>query len=662
MSDAQYPLAVHGESGCGKTSVMAMAAANLQKTHSNCVIVLRFLGTTTDSSSAHLMLSSVCNQISKAYGKVVPQVLESYKDLITCFIEKLQLATKELPLFVFLDSLDQLLGENDDRQLSWLPRQLPSHVHIVVSTLPDRQYKCFPALQMMLSEQKQFVEVPRLSHSECNQVFQHWLQQSNRTLTSAQKEVVLRAFKQCPLPLLLRLAFNEAINWKSYTEVVESSLPPNVNTMIHRLFEHVEMLHGKQLVSHALGFITAAKTGMSDAELEDMLSCDDKVLADVYKYWVPPVHRLPPIIFSRIRHSLGEFLVERAVGNGSTALCWYHRQFYEAAADRYLGNIELRTQLHSVAADFYAGKWAGVKKRWLDTEEAYDRMVAHQPLVFGDETNILFNLRKLSELPWHLAKAGRFEELKTQILTDLNWLQTKLQATSLSAVMADFEYIVPIVSTTWFNSEDVCELRLILEALRLSGNAVAMNCDHLASQLVGRLMLLPADKNKSFISKLFNQAVQLDGPIILPILPCFPSPGGPLQTSLEGHTNFVSCLAIAKRFTQSGEQEELVVMSGSWDQSVRVWNIDRGQTIELLTGHTDWVTDVAIAKNGLHGLSSSADGTLRQWNLLTAECIGVLHGHNGSVNAVVMTSNGYKAVSAGEDKELKVWNVDPESK
>jgi hypothetical protein len=48
--------------------------------------------------------------------------------------------------------------------------------------------------------------------------------------------------------------------------------------MIHRLFEHVEMLHGKQLVSHALGFITAAKTGMSDAELEDMLSCDDKVV------------------------------------------------------------------------------------------------------------------------------------------------------------------------------------------------------------------------------------------------------------------------------------------------------------------------------------------------------------------------------------------------
>ena len=81
------------------------------------------------------------------------------------------------------------------------------------------------------------------------------------------------------MALFLRLAFNEAINWKSYTQVVEASLPPNINTMIHRLFEHVEILHGTQLVSHALGFITAAKTGLSEAELEDMLSCDDEVSA-----------------------------------------------------------------------------------------------------------------------------------------------------------------------------------------------------------------------------------------------------------------------------------------------------------------------------------------------------------------------------------------------
>lgn len=159
MSNSQDPVVVHGESGCGKTSVMATAATMLQRIKSRSVVVLRFLGTTADSSSIRLMLSSVCKQISRAYGGGSSHIPQSYKDLVTCFAEKLQLANEELPLYVFLDSLDQLSGENDGRQLSWLPTRLPRHVHVVCSTLPDRQYKCFPALQMMIAKPEQFVEV-----------------------------------------------------------------------------------------------------------------------------------------------------------------------------------------------------------------------------------------------------------------------------------------------------------------------------------------------------------------------------------------------------------------------------------------------------------------------------------------------------------------------
>lgn len=96
-------------------------------------------------------------------------------------------------------------------------------------------------------------------------------------LTDTQKGFVLKAFKQCPLALFLRLAFSETIHWKSYTRVAESSLPVNVKAMINMLFDRLETLHGPKLVSHALGYITAAKTGLSEAELEDMLSCDDEV-------------------------------------------------------------------------------------------------------------------------------------------------------------------------------------------------------------------------------------------------------------------------------------------------------------------------------------------------------------------------------------------------
>ena len=64
--------------------------------------------------------------------------------------------------------------------------------------------------------------------------------------------------------------------------------------------------HGEQLVRRSLGFITASKTGLTKSELEDILSCDDIVLADeVFKYHVPPIRRLPPSLWTRLRNDLG---------------------------------------------------------------------------------------------------------------------------------------------------------------------------------------------------------------------------------------------------------------------------------------------------------------------------------------------------------------------
>ena len=64
--------------------------------------------------------------------------------------------------------------------------------------------------------------------------------------------------------------------------------------------------HGEAFVRRALGYITASRTGLSRGELEDILSCDDIVLDDhVFKYHVPPVRRLPPVLWTRLKSDLG---------------------------------------------------------------------------------------------------------------------------------------------------------------------------------------------------------------------------------------------------------------------------------------------------------------------------------------------------------------------
>ena len=69
--------------------------------------------------------------------------------------------------------------------------------------------------------------------------------------------------------------------------------------------------------------------------------------------------------------------------------------------------------------------------------------VSEQPLSFGTLTvncqrQVRYNVRKLSELPYHLIESGMDAELRKHVLFNYDWLHSKLAATSLPDVLADF--------------------------------------------------------------------------------------------------------------------------------------------------------------------------------------------------------------------------------
>lgn len=71
---------LHGESGCGKTSLMAKVAMGVKKWlgEDTAIVVTRFIGTTPDSSDARGLMRSICQQICRAdknsENETVPQV------------------------------------------------------------------------------------------------------------------------------------------------------------------------------------------------------------------------------------------------------------------------------------------------------------------------------------------------------------------------------------------------------------------------------------------------------------------------------------------------------------------------------------------------------------------------------------------------------------
>lgn len=152
--------------------------------------------------------------------------------------------------------------------------------------------------------------------------------------------------------------FAEICRWRSYTRPQETHLASTVMDSIMMLFERIEKQHGRILVFHALAYITAAKSGLSESELEDLISLDDKVLDDVYQYHLPPVRRIPPLLWTRIRNDLPNYLSEREA-DGVNVMSWYHRQFRDTARERYFKNMNMATYFHSSIADYYLGIWGG---------------------------------------------------------------------------------------------------------------------------------------------------------------------------------------------------------------------------------------------------------------------------------------------------------------
>ncbi|HEX7840282.1 MAG TPA: AAA family ATPase [Kofleriaceae bacterium] len=125
---------------------------------------------------------------------------------------------------------------------------------------------------------------------------------------------------------------------------------------------------------------------------------------------------------------------------------------------------------------------------------------------------------------------------------------------------------------------------------------------------------------------------------------------GRVLATFAGYASRVTAYAV----TPDG----LRVVSGSEDQTLKVWDLESGRTLATLKGHSGWVTACAVTPDGLRVVSASRDQTLRVWDLESGHALATLEGHTGCVNACVVTPDGRRVVSGSEDQTLKVWDLE----
>ena len=230
--DISKPLVVYGVSGAGKTYLISKIMSDFLITSADNdagrVVVVRFLGTTPFSSNALNLLTSICEQLKRAYNKHQSVVPSDFIELRDFFMTAVTTWPSEnAPLTLFIDSVDQLDDSNAGRRLDWLPMtDLPSCLHIVISTLPDPvrdktqfpvEFQCYSILERNVGRGN-MVQVPAIS--EHRDVLSHLLKRQGRRLTRTQTEEIAKYFDGNAItPLWLTIVAQTASSWRSYDEL-----------------------------------------------------------------------------------------------------------------------------------------------------------------------------------------------------------------------------------------------------------------------------------------------------------------------------------------------------------------------------------------------------------------------------------------------------------
>ncbi|MFH2057647.1 MAG: tetratricopeptide repeat protein [Pseudomonadota bacterium] len=359
-------LVVLGESGSGKSALLANWIAHYQKKYPDTFLLTHFIGSSTDSTDTIAMLRRIMQEIKDRYNLQM-DIPDKPEELRSQFPNWLSMAAAQGGLVLVLDALNQLEDKDNAAELLWLPEFIPPEVRLIVSTLPGQ------SLDALEKRDWPTMEVQLLEPDERQQLITEYLRELySKSLPQAQVEYI-SSQEQCANPLFLHALLEELRIFGKHEQIharieyyLQAKNPGKLYELIlDRLEQDYETDH-PGLVGEALSLIWAARRGLSETELIEIMG-------------------LPRLTWSPLFLALHDSLVTR-----SGLLNFFHDYLRQAVQEKYIQTSEIEKNVHLRLAGYF-------------------------------KTNEI-NERKIDELPWQLEQAQEWELLK-DCLSDLSFFK-----------------------------------------------------------------------------------------------------------------------------------------------------------------------------------------------------------------------------------------------
>lgn len=264
----RQPLILRGAQGSGKTSIISTFASNLYlqlSVYENSLeldkhaVVVRFIGIDQKSTYLRPLLKSICQQLYFIKRKLqpsqdvekVPNKLVELKKYFKKFLTT-EFNRNGGKLVVIIESLHDLLKNDNCFKLDWLPNYLYRNCKLILSLSSDSD-ELIERVSRKYTSMNSYIDLTALSLEQTELMIRKFLNTKSYRLENEQLEIIFKIAKtKTLLSLQLKILSEFFLNWKSYTPIEDCVLHETLSESINYLLDNLEMKYGKLLVKHIL--------------------------------------------------------------------------------------------------------------------------------------------------------------------------------------------------------------------------------------------------------------------------------------------------------------------------------------------------------------------------------------------------------------------------